>query len=905
MRAALVSLALLGATAHAQEPPPPLAAEEELPPLLEEPELVEFVQAPYPVAAQAAGVEGEVLLLIELDELGGVTYVEVLQGIGHGLDEAAVEAARQFRFTPAVDETGPVPVAMEFAYGFVLDAREVEEAVPEAPAEPELLPVNLEGRVVEMGTRRELAGILVTRSAGGTEEQTETDAEGRWAFRGVPAGVVELEARYPGYRAENRAVEVVEGEVTEVRLWLRNLDYREDEALIVYERDTADVTRRTLSVEEIRRVPGTFGDPVRVVQNLPGAARSPFGTGLLVIRGSNPEDSGVYIDGIRIPLIYHLGGYVSVINADLVEAVDYLPGGFGVQYGRSTGGVIDVKTKDLSVDPEDPGPRTKVSWSTDLLDSGGMVQTRIGKEQGTGLAIAARRSYIDAVIPVLVPDPSFTVKPVWYDYQLKLSRDRPDTDPLSVFWFGFEDRLIASTPADFAQGTDPDTQGDIGTVYGTHRGLLRWEHEFTEDLSLELTPSLGYDTAEFSLGDDLRVINDLYMLEFRAELPWEASDAVKLTPGVDLIAAYWGFESILPFNPDSFADFDPLDEREPWTLTGTGWLWSPDPFLDLQLRPLADRSRWLINPGLRLTYVEVLRAGAPDDALVIRQLGLDPRLATRFALTQRATFKGGIGLYNQPAQPYEAYRPEGVVEAQLERAWSAELGYEQVLGPGLEADASIFYKWLDQLLVPNPEYAGLDSQYFLNEGIGRIYGAEFIVRQARIDRFFGWVSYTYSKSARNDYPDRPVDESDAVFPGDPAAGQWYPYELDQTHILVTVAGYALPRDWGVSAKVQYVTGNPYTPYSGGVYDVDQGFYYPYASAAYNSERLPDFFAVDARIDRLFTFKRWQLEVYLDLLNVARGVNPEFSLYNYDYTEETYIRGLPFIPSPGFEARFNL
>ena len=53
-------------------------------------------------------------------------------------------------------------------------------------------------------------------------------------------------------------------------------------------------------MEEIRRVPGTFGDPVRVIQNLPGAARSPFGTGALVIRGANPEDSAVYVDGIRI-----------------------------------------------------------------------------------------------------------------------------------------------------------------------------------------------------------------------------------------------------------------------------------------------------------------------------------------------------------------------------------------------------------------------------------------------------------------------------------------------------------------------------------------------------------------------------------------------------------------------------
>ena len=57
-------------------------------------------------------------------------------------------------------------------------------------------------------------------------------------------------------------------------------------------------------------------------------------------------------------------------------------------------------------------------------------------------------------------------------------------------------------------------------------------------------------------------------------------------------------------------------------------------------------------------------------------------------------------------------------------------------------------------------------------------------------------------------------------------------------------------------------------------------------------------------DKLFTFKRWQLELYVDLLNAIHGKNPEDLQYNYDYTEETYIRGLPFIPSPGFQAEFE-
>jgi len=79
---------------------------------------VQFVEAPYPDEAFAQGVEGKVLLLLDVDETGKVTNVEVLRPAGYGFDEAAVAAARQFQFSPAEDANGPVPVQLEFEYGF-------------------------------------------------------------------------------------------------------------------------------------------------------------------------------------------------------------------------------------------------------------------------------------------------------------------------------------------------------------------------------------------------------------------------------------------------------------------------------------------------------------------------------------------------------------------------------------------------------------------------------------------------------------------------------------------------------------------------------------------------------------------------------------------------------------------
>ena len=45
-------------------------------------------------------------------------------------------------------------------------------------------------------------------------------------------------------------------------------------------------TKETLTRAELTTVPGTIGDPLRVVQNMPGVARAPFGLGLLIVRGA-------------------------------------------------------------------------------------------------------------------------------------------------------------------------------------------------------------------------------------------------------------------------------------------------------------------------------------------------------------------------------------------------------------------------------------------------------------------------------------------------------------------------------------------------------------------------------------------------------------------------------------------
>jgi TonB family protein len=72
---------------------------------------VEVTWKPKPVyteEARRAGIEGEVVLEVLFGARGEVQILRVVRGLGHGLDEAAIEVAQKVRFKPALADGQPV-----------------------------------------------------------------------------------------------------------------------------------------------------------------------------------------------------------------------------------------------------------------------------------------------------------------------------------------------------------------------------------------------------------------------------------------------------------------------------------------------------------------------------------------------------------------------------------------------------------------------------------------------------------------------------------------------------------------------------------------------------------------------------------------------------------------------------
>ena len=153
---------------------------------------------------------------------------------------------------------------------------------------------------------------------------------------------------------------------------------------------------------ETRGMAGALGDGLAVAQSLPGVARPQAGQSQIVVWGAAPSESRIYVDDVPIPYLYHRGGLRSVVGADLVSSLELVPAGFGVGYGRATGGLLKLRTSLLSAD----GLHGHVS--VDPLDSSASV--RYTQPEGRGpwaFAVGGRYGYLDRLLRAVAPGSTF------------------------------------------------------------------------------------------------------------------------------------------------------------------------------------------------------------------------------------------------------------------------------------------------------------------------------------------------------------------------------------------------------------------------------------------------------------------------------------------------------------------
>ena len=850
---------LLATGENVREPPPPQPA----PQLTRVPELIEFHPATYPPERLARDETADVACLVDIDESGKVTAVAVEKSADPDFDTAALEAIRQFRFSPAEVDGKPAPVRIRYVYHFVIEQKRLEKPAGETGI--------VRGEVSEAGTRRPIAGADVIDDAGA---QASTDAQGRYQLE-TAIGDRRLTLSAPGFEQRTIEVRVSGGATVEARrAFLHRTAVGDLQATIPGEKSQDAPTRRTLTHDELVNVPGSLNDPIRAVQNLPGMNRAPFLGGQLLVRGSPPGDTGIYLDGHRIPLLYHFLGGPSVINEQLLDRIDFYPGGYGAYYGRNLVGAIDVGTR------KGDSHGLHGQASLDLLEAVGFVEGPLGSR--TQVALAARRSHIDLFLPLFLPnDPNrgvVSVVPIYWDYQARADHRTESGDDLSLLLFGSDDSLSI-----VQKGGRRTLPLSVATHIGFHRAVLSYRHAVSDDLSLVLSPALGWTKQSFDAqgagpGTFANAQNaDVTVLtgELRGEARYRLRSWAELRTGLDL-----------ELDRGSYT----VDIQSSQQLRNLGILVTQeDKFQRVQPAQLLGEYGELELSFGKLRVVPGLRA----EEIHWRQhqrFALDPRLWGRYQLSPETSLKAYAGLYHQP--PTGLQIDDDLGNPNLDLAWALQFGtgVEHRISDVWNVSAEVFYNRRGSLVVGvSPSTNSDGSVYnprFANNGVGRAYGLELLVRREITSRLYGWLAYTLSKSEILQNP------------GDP----WRAFAFDQPHILTAVLGYRPTPGWELSSRFRLVSGNPTAPVLSATFDADAGSYVADRGVV-GGARNPMFIQLDGRAQYTWTWTLWQLSLYLDVQNLTNHRNEEIHVYDYRYRDQGSIPGIPILPTFGLKARF--
>jgi TonB family protein len=879
------------------------------------PALLQFVEAPYPEAAFAKGITASVMTTLFIDETGKVVQVELAQPLegdaaNQGFEDAALKALSAFTFSPALVDGVPTPVKVQYRYDFVINIPEpdpIPDEVDPAPVDRSTLPVNLVIELRERGTRKPLDRAAVTLVKG-DETIDDYALDGRYEAHGLSPGEWTIIIDADGYEPVSLTEEVFEGKRTEASYYIERTyydvfdgkgDYKGDSDY-VFETTSARVKRevsvQTLSVAEVQRIPGNQGDAIKVVQNLPGVARAPFGGGQIVIRGSAPEDSEILLDGSPIPLLFHFGGLSAVINSDILEEIQFIPGNFSVRYGRAIGGIVDVKTRR-------PNSEKYSGYiNVDLLNTVALFEGPVGG--GWAVQASARRSYIDAILPLVIPDDapaSLTTAPRYWDYQMRANWGSEKTingEPVhevELFSFGSDDVLevILKEPS----ANNPGVRGNASTATNFHRGQARWIYR-SKKLRNSLLYNFGGNALGFALSDTAYFKLNVFDHVIRDELNYEVADWLTLTGGLDMRFGNFDISVLAPRPPQEGEVGQGFNSSEFISADITGSTYRPATFAEASISPTEDL---LFVLGTRVDYDRSIRDFSNDIRGSFRYqfafdydcqpLDDDPEAPCQ-AIPWRWAIKGGVGTFHQTPEDNESSIDFGNPDLTFQSAVHYTLGFETSV-PTYEAlffDITGFYKSLSDMIAPSDRLIERDGETvperLANTGIGNIWGGEFLIRHNLSNNFFGWISYTLSFSERQDAPEEPVRL----------------FSFDQTHILTIIGSYKLPDNWQVGLRWRYTTGNPTTPRSRGVYLADADDYEAIPGET-NSTRIPPFHQLDFRVDKTWIFDTWVLNAYLDIQNVYYNANPEGVTYNFDFTQSGITEGLPILPSFGVRGQF--
>jgi len=741
--------------------------------------------------------------------------------------------------------------------------------------------------VLQMGTGDAVDGATVVLKNNAVYDTT--NAKGEVSLDIIPMAD-ELKVLSPGY---DTLLQTVEETTSELTLYLvPNL--AELEGLeVVEDRKSEKVSKVVLSKQELLQAPGSQGDPIKVLQSLPGVvSAASSGAGQVYMRGSETQENIYWVNELPVSYLYHWGGLNSVINPALVSDFNVFLGGFPVEYGDFLGGAVDIKLRAPKKD------RIHANLHLGTYESSFLVEGPVGDAGTDSFYLAARRSYIDLLFS---PDAfsklggsdtknSFVLVPRFYDAQA-LYRHETDKGYIDAQYFAASDQL--ELLLNDAAIRDPQAAGALRVDTSSETFGINWKQQWNDDWNQHVTAGFVNSSQYFQIGTDpygSPYYTDIvgHNMFVRPSVQWQTSANANATFGIQAQRIDFPINLYIAAptnnaapNPGGFTGATKYKVKR--NLTATNY----SPYVKYERQW---NERWKTSMGLRYSDVWAEQgANAP----ITSQQSFSPRVSAEYAWSDDTTLLMSWGDYFQLPRGFQMLADFGNPQLQFTRAEHRILGIEHQLDDIWSLKVEGYHKPMRDLVV-GIEGASPPNN-FLNQGKGVAYGADVFIKRTYDNRKLGWLSYSYARSKRTDLN----------------TGITSRFAGDQPHTITAVWGQPFtdddgkPTAWDWGLKLQLHSGQPYTPVVGRVQEPGTGRWLP-VYAEYNSSRLPPYGKLDVRFSREVLANTWKLKLVFDIQNITFRQNVSSYKYEDDWSDFSNPKPVSFdffLPFFGIEAEF--
>jgi hypothetical protein len=451
-----------------------------------------------------------------------------------------------------------------------------------------------------------------------------------------------------------------------------------------------------LRAEEVRSVPGTFGDPFQAIGAMPGVAATASGLPYFYVRGAPPADIGYFVDGVPLPTLFHIGPGPSVVAPASLDHISFFPGTAPARFGRFAGGII---TGELAR----PSPVARGEAEIRLFDASAFAESPL--DDASTAFVAGRYGYPNLLLSVFAPRLSLK----YWDYSARVTRALCSADTLSLFVIGsYDDERDAS-------------QELIPISSQFHRIDLRYDHRWA-DGSVRLASTLGFDETSHQLSTDESEVVTATSGRLRLELEQELGAGSSVSAGADANAARYLYEFT-----GSQQETSPIDAEQ---IAGA--------YADFTLRPAEGL---VLVPGARVDGYRT--AGHLT-------FSFNPKLRARIGIAQDVTWVSAFGVAQQEPTyivPVPGLRidPSGG----LQTTYQLAEGIETPLPWAMLGTLTAFYNAHRNMSDYVSDCGTLAQTCSIVQRVdGRSYGVEVFLQRAFTQRLGGWLSYTLSRAER-------------------------------------------------------------------------------------------------------------------------------------------------------------